>query len=107
MMKVEKVEAASVQPIQIVRLDLTDAHSMEQLSKKRGIEEYNPLGMHSCRFLLPPSVDRFLYSPEAIEDLRKQVQMHLIEDAHIRIIKHRLLCPTTDGVKMSFVPLHV
>lgn len=101
------MELAQDQTIQVIRLDLDDVAASQQLSQRRNIHEYDPSSINDHHFLLPINVDRFLLSREAIAELQKAVQTYQIEDAHIRIIKQCLLCPTSQGVKLCFVPLHI
>ena len=103
----EYMDNASIPPIEIIRIELTDVLAQKQISQKRTWEEYDPATLNTRRFLLPFNEDRFLYSPEAIADLHKQARLHSIEDAHITLIKQKLLCPIHDGVKQCFVPLHI
>ncbi len=80
---------------------------MEQLSQKRNAGEYTPAYIKNHPYLLPINVDRFLFSPEAMADVRQTAQVLQIEDAHFKIIKHPLLCSTADEMTACFVPLHV
>lgn len=98
---------SGTEDIQMVRLEIADEKACEQLSQQRSLLEYDPASINDRYFLLPPTVDRFLFSLEAMKDLQETVRVHQIEDAHIRIIKQRLLCLTTQGPKLCFVPLHV